>query len=119
MTAQDQLRWHVTRALIEHRRWCRRSGVRMPEALESILDALAAGNGPQRPVSGDRADLVEPDPVSPLLLDDPAVALRLGISERSVRRLRSRGALPSVMVGRRRLMRLSDIENFVENGGAR
>jgi hypothetical protein len=35
-----------------------------------------------------------------------------------VRRLRAEGALPSIMVGKQRLIRVIDLEEFVRNGGA-
>lgn len=112
---------HLVRALAEHRKWCRSRGVPLPAAIETLLTALAASCGQQRPEVGGMPVGSEagPVPTEPLLLDDAAAAVRLSISERSVRRLRANGALPTVMAGGRRLTRLADLEKFVENGGTR
>jgi excisionase family DNA binding protein len=109
-----------------HRRWCRSRGIAFPPTLDTILAALSAtvgqqrpANGQDRPEFGELPDLVETNPVpTPLLLDDRAAAQRLGVSARTVRRLRANEALPSILVGKRRLIRLIDVEEFVQNGGA-
>jgi excisionase family DNA binding protein len=114
------------RALVTHRRWCRSHGIPFPPVLDALLAALTALvgqrrplNGQDRPKFGDLPDPVETDlvPIAPLLLNDAAAGRLLGRSARTVRRLRARGALPSVVAGKRRLIRLTDVETFVRNGG--
>lgn len=50
----------------------------------------------------------------PLLLDVTEVGRRLSVSERLARTLIADGALPSVQVGRRRLVRAVDLGHYVE-----
>lgn len=54
---------------------------------------------------------------SPLLLDTAEVARRLSLSERTARQLITAGAVASVKVGRRRLVRADDLAGFVETLG--
>ena len=111
---------HIVRALLEHRKWCRSRGHRFPPLLDAVLDALAATTGPERPAFGEMPDLVDSGPVpAPLLLNDIAAAKQLGVSARTVRRLRADGALPTVVARRRRLIRLTDLQTFVANGGTK
>jgi excisionase family DNA binding protein len=49
-----------------------------------------------------------------LLLRYDVVAQRIGVSNRTLRALVHRGALPSVQIGRRRLISVADLELFVE-----
>ncbi|MDP1820439.1 MAG: helix-turn-helix domain-containing protein [Acidimicrobiales bacterium] len=49
-----------------------------------------------------------------MALDIPAVAVALSVGERTARRLVAAGDLPSVVVRGRRLVRLSDLEAFVD-----
>ena len=111
---------HIVRALLEHRKWCRSRGHRFPAALESVLNVLVASSGQDRPMFGELPESVDAGAVpTPLLLDDAAAAQRLSVSARTVRRLRADGALPTVVTGKRRLIRLTDLEAFVANGGTR
>jgi excisionase family DNA binding protein len=49
-----------------------------------------------------------------LLLRYDDAAQRIGVSNRTLRELVYRGALPSVRIGSRRLIALADLEVFVE-----
>lgn len=83
----------------------------------------AAVTAPQREVSpgvtqaqpqGEHADLRnfrEPDP----LLDVPTTERLLGISRSSVFELLRAGQLPAVKLGRRTLVRTSDLRRFIAN----
>ena len=124
----DQVVAHLVLALDAQRKWCRSRGTPFPRALAVLVDALAielrrnrpeaVRRGPDRSDVGDVPISAEAEPVpQPLCIDDRAAALLLGLSERTVRRLRASGALPSVVAGRRRLIRLTDVEAFVANGG--
>jgi excisionase family DNA binding protein len=56
-------------------------------------------------------------PTEPLLVSMREGARALGISERFARLLAARGDLPSVRLGRRRLLRRNDIDGIVARGG--
>jgi len=58
-------------------------------------------------------------PVQKLLLTVPEAGRALAISRSKMYDLLNSGHLPSVHIGRSRRVRVSDIENFVNNGGAR
>jgi excisionase family DNA binding protein len=124
----DHVVAHLVLALDAQRKWCRSRGMPFPPALAALLDSLAVElrrNRPEAARSGpDRSHIAgvpisaEAEPVpQPLCVDDRAAALLLGLSGRSVRRFRKDGTLPTVQAGRRRLIRLTDVEAFVANGG--
>jgi hypothetical protein len=119
MTGDDDLLTvHVVMALVAHCRWCRSRGHAFPAALEQLLSVLTASGGQDRPIFGEMPGSVDPDPMpAPLLLDDIAAGRQLGVSARTVRRLRKSEALPTVLVGRRRFTRREDIAAFVASGG--
>ncbi len=109
---------HLVFALVNHRKWCRSRGHPFPPVLETVLTAMAASNGQERtdmpplPLGG------HPEPVvAPSLVGDEVAAHMLGVSPRTVRRLRSTGALPAVPIGRRKMIRVADIEAFVKGDG--
>jgi len=54
------------------------------------------------------------DNPKPLLVDAHAAAILLGVSPRTISALTSSGELPSVLIRRRRLYALRDIEAFIE-----
>jgi excisionase family DNA binding protein len=109
---------HIARALVEHRKWCRSRGYGFPPVLAAVLDAVLATNGQDRPMFGELSEVAKTGAVpTPLLLDDRESALLLGVSERTVRRLRSDKTLPTIPVGGRRLTRRSDIERYIADGG--
>ncbi len=58
-------------------------------------------------------------PVQKLLLTVPEAGRALAISRSKMYDLLNSGYLPSVHIGRSRRVRMSDIENFVNCGGAR
>ena len=71
--------------------------------LEADVDALVA----------ELLDAPSSDHELHTMLGVPATALRLGVSRTAVRRLVSRGVLPSVRVGRRVLIRAATLETFL------
>jgi excisionase family DNA binding protein len=58
-------------------------------------------------------------PVQKLLLTVPEAGRALAISRSKMYDLLSTGHLPSVHIGRSRRVRVCDIQNFVNSGGAR
>lgn len=58
-------------------------------------------------------------PVPKLLLTVPEAGRALAISRSKMYDLLNSGHLPSVHIGRSRRVRVSDVENFVNCGGAR
>ena len=83
----------------------------VPAQLVELLSQLAsAGQG--RPKVADVE--AEPHDSSVLLLDYNAAAARLGVSERTVRRLVAAGSLPAVVVGGCRRVRAADLAGYVE-----
>jgi excisionase family DNA binding protein len=126
----DQVVAHLVLALDAQRKWCRSRRTPFPPALAALLDSLAvelrrnrseaARSGPDRSHIDGVPISVDADPVpAPLLLNDIAAAKQLGVSARTVRRLRADGALPTVVARRRRLIRLTDLQTFVANGGTK
>lgn len=59
------------------------------------------------------------DPIPKLLLTVPEARRALAISRSKMYDLLNSGDLPSVHIGRSRRVRVSDIEDFVNSGGAR
>lgn len=100
--------------LAEH---CRREGLPMPPELDRLRVVLSASKGQPVPEFALLGRVVEP-----LCVDYSSVAARLGVSERTVKRLTSSGRLPAVRIGGRALVRVADLEAFVEqlevSGGA-
>jgi excisionase family DNA binding protein len=97
----------VVVALALGRRELRRSGTYPPRRFDELVDALAARNGQERTPLGDPAQLPEPECV-----DYREGARRLGVSERTMRRLVAAGELPAVRAGRRVLLRTADLREF-------
>lgn len=98
LVVDDELRAHLALAITEHLRWCRRNGHRPPDPLVDLLGVLAppARTGP------DRSKLVDADRVVEAeLMTYGGVSRMLKVSERTVRRMASTGAIPSVKVGAR------------------
>lgn len=106
LVLSDTLSAHISRALVEHLRWCRRNGVAEPPELAALLAALSGQERPNLATQGERAD---PDAV---LLGYAAAGARLGISARTVRRRVAEGRIPVVRDGRRRLIRVSDLDAY-------
>lgn len=107
----EEVRNHLTRALAQHCRWCRTNGIAVPAWLTEIVVELAQ-SGQERPV-------VVPGEFGPhdgdvLLLDYASAAARLGVSDRTVRRLTSAGSLRSVEVAGCKRIRVTDLVAYVE-----
>lgn len=107
----DVLALHLTRALAEHGKWCRTNGIRLPEVLARLLDNLACAGQERSTVA---PGMFEPDDGAVLLLDYHAAAARLGVSERTVRRLAAAGKLAVVNVEGCRRIRATDLADYVK-----
>jgi excisionase family DNA binding protein len=77
----------------------------LPEVPPEILQVQSQG-GPAEP-----PDFPEPDP----LIDVPTTERLLGISRSSLFELLRAGHLPAVKLGRRTLIRTSDLREFIAN----
>lgn len=105
---------HLVRALAEHERWCRTNRVEVPGELRDLLKALSARDGQGRPPLGDGN--AGGDHESMLLaLDYAAAGTRLGVSERTVRRIVADGRLPAVSISGCRRIRVADLADYVES----
>lgn len=107
----EEVRNHLTRALAQHCRWCRTNGITVPAWLSEMVDQLAHAGQP-RPtiVPGEFG----PHDGDVLLIDYANAAARLGVSERTVRRLTSTGKLPVVEVAGCKRVRVTDLATYVE-----
>ncbi len=106
----DRLHRHLTRAIELYARACHADGGVLPSEL---ADLYAAMNGPERTKLEDDADERDVASMS-ILLTYQEAADRLGVSERTLRRLAARGDLATVSIGRARRIRPADLEAFVE-----
>lgn len=108
----DVVASHIVRALVQHARWCRSNGIAVPAPLVEMLDQLASA-GQRRPTVVAAA----PDPHDDLMLalTYESAARRLGVSERSVRRLVAAGKLRAIDVAGCRRIRAADLARYVEN----
>lgn len=111
----------VRRALSLLERSLRLNGSPLPAVLrDSVVHAQTVPSGQERSPLGDPVGLVEPADMpysvasTPLLLDVADLQASLRCGEKSVRRLLAAGTLPSVRVGRRRLVRQEDLRAYVE-----
>lgn len=95
---------HLSRAVAEHLRWCRRNGVTAPPEVAAFLAALEASSGPDRPKLAP-----VPDASEPLCVGYEEAATRLSVSPRTVRRMVSDGRLKARRVGRRRVIAVADL----------
>lgn len=100
---------HLARAVAEHLKWCRRAGVPAPAELATLLAALSAHSGQERPNVA---------PGDPQAVNGASAARLLGVSERTVRRMRADGRLPSVRVGRRVLVPLAGVRRLLDGQDA-
>lgn len=101
----EPLRRYLLLALVAGRRELRRNGVHPSEAADRFVAALAARTGPDQP------QLAEADAdVEAALMDYDTAAARLAVSPRTVRRLVASGQLEAVPIGRRRLVRVTDVD---------
>lgn len=81
----------------------------VPPVVTTLLTALNRP-GPTEPPSWFAA----PDD-RPVLIDLTAAAQRLGVGRRTVERLVATGALPSLLVGRRRLVHVDDLARYIQH----
>lgn len=108
----DVLTSHLTRALVQHARWCRANGISVPAPLVEMLNELASA-GQRRPTVA--APVSDPhDDLMLLAVTYEGAAHRLGVSERSVRRLVAAGKLRAVDVAGCPRIRASDLSDYVE-----
>jgi excisionase family DNA binding protein len=85
---------------------------RLPDRLRDVIHAPAATNRQHPTQVGDQADLPEPAGM-PLLWTYQEVAAQMRVSVRTVERLVSTGELAARRVGRRSLIRPTDVETYV------
>ena len=105
---------HLSRAVAEHLRWCRRQGITPPPELADLLAALEATSGPERP--GIAPPSADPEP---LYVGYEDAAARLSVSSRTVRRMVTGGRLPARRIGRRRVIAVADLVALAQREGAR
>jgi excisionase family DNA binding protein len=83
------------------------------------MNATDRSNGAYSMIINDDLVRQRETPVQKLLLTVPEAGRALAISRSKMYDLLNSGHLPSIHIGRSRRVRVSDIENFVKNGGAR
>lgn len=101
---------HLRRALSEHFGWCRANAVPVPPMLTALVERLASG-GQERP-TGDELSVDSDSPR--MALDYREAGARLGVSDRTVRRLVATKALPAVTIGGCRRIRVADLADYME-----
>lgn len=107
---------HLTMALIGYVQRLRHGGLRVPSALDELVDFLVkTARDRQEPTFGAPAsDRSHPAPMTARLLVTKAeVAERLSVSVRTVERLVAAGRLPQVYVEHSARIRVTDLEDFV------
>jgi len=89
---------HLSRAVAEHLRWCRRDGmIPAPPALDHLLRALGGQRRTER-AAGERS--ADDGLMTPTAVPYAVAAARLGVSERTIRRMAADGRLPVLRYGR-------------------
>lgn len=111
----------VRRALALLERSMRLNGGRLPTSLLDgpVVCAGADWGGLGRTPLGEPSDPDEAAGMPPLLLDAVESARALRCSTKTVSRLIAQGELPSVQLGRRRLVRPADLQRYVDRLAAR
>lgn len=110
---------HLAIALTRYVATARADGVSPPLELLTLRDALVevARSGHELPSVAASSDAGDgPSVERKIAFDVREAAEVLSISERSVRRLIADGRLPTVQVGRRRLIGRHALESFVRGG---
>jgi excisionase family DNA binding protein len=110
--------WHLHKALVEHRTWCRTNGLPVPDVIGRLLEEThAARNGQQRPTlplpAGVLHDSARGDDSA--LLGPADAAAWLTVSTRTLRRLVAEGRLPVVRIGRTVRFKRSDLDQFTRS----
>lgn len=108
---------HLRRALTAEARRCRADGLRLPPALAELSTQLAATDGQRRTSIDDSHDVGDARIMTALTAlavtyDEAARLLR--VSERTVRRLVSSGALSAVRVGSAPRIRVEDLRQYLD-----
>ena len=109
---------HLAAALKAHIRELRRDGVPVPSSLADLASVCATG-GQQRPAFDNPRDTGDHPGMDQLAVDYRDAAARLGISDRSVRRLVAEGTLPAVEVAGCARIRVKDLAEYVDGLPAR
>jgi excisionase family DNA binding protein len=99
---------HLVVATVRHCRVLRADGIPIPPELSQLVDLLAVVSGPQRTNLG-RVDT----PAEAVAVSFRQASSRLGVSERTVRRMCGSGRLPVVEIGRRRLVPVAAINSLL------
>jgi excisionase family DNA binding protein len=109
-----EAKWaYAARELTAYAARCRTDGVTMPVDLQALL-ALLANSGQRRPFLGLSAVDGDDAAMEALALDYRTVAGRLGVSDRTVRRLVRSRELPAVRIGGQPRVRTADLQEFVD-----
>lgn len=105
---------HLSVALGNHLKWLQRNGYSVPDGLAELqaLFRSKASGGQGEPNGAVALELVEPR-LDPLVLQYAEVARMLRCSPRTVGRLVSSGALPTVKVGGLARVRVVDLNAYV------
>jgi excisionase family DNA binding protein len=104
---------YATRVLAAYAARCRTNGTPVPVELQALL-ALLANGGHRRPNLGPSTANGEDTAMEALALDYRTVAGRLGVSDRTVRRLVRSRELPAVRIGGQPRVRTVDLQDYVD-----
>lgn len=113
LVVDDSVGRHLAHAVRAYIRELRRDGVPVPRALADVA-AIAATGGQVRPSLDGAPPAGEPGGVDQLTVDYRAAGDRLGVSDRTVRRLVEQGDLPAVQVAGCTRIRTSDLQEYVD-----
>lgn len=116
LTLDDEDTRFLVMALRLLRRWCRDKYVPFPRNLDAIEQRLQAVLNRHEPsiVDGTAVDAHSAGMDTPLLLDVDQTHQVLGVSKSTVERLIRSKQIPSVVIGRRRMVARRDLDGFVE-----
>lgn len=113
LIVDDHIGRHLALAVKEHVRELRRSGLPVPAVLLDLVTVCATG-GQARPTLDGPTGTGEGAAMDELTVDYRSAAGRLGVSDRSVRRLVRAGQLPAVEVGGAKRIRVADLREYVD-----
>jgi excisionase family DNA binding protein len=106
-------RSHLLAAVTAHVTKLRRDGMPVPVSVREVVETLAT-DGHTRPTFDDPLSDLDGDPMDVLAYSYRGAGARLGISDRSVRRLVREGHLSAVDIGGCRRIRARDLRAFVD-----